>query len=83
MSVSLHDCKHFTVILWESYTHIKHVITCGRSDFEVGCSLQVERIANTEPVSIDVPGVSDISKASANRARQLGVSIERFAITLC
>ena len=40
--------------------------------------VQVERIANTEPVSIDVPGVSDISKASVNRARQLGVSSGRL-----
>ena len=30
-------------------------------------------MANTEPVSFDVPGVSDISKASADKARQLGV----------
>ena len=41
----------------------------------------MERIANTEPVSIDVPGVADVSKASANKARQLGVGIvNKFAM---
>ena len=35
--------------------------------------LQLERIANTEPVGIDVPAVSDISRASAKGARQLTV----------
>lgn len=40
-----------------------------------GAVLQVERIANTEPVNIDVPGITDVSKASADRARQLGVGI--------
>ena len=37
------------------------------------CLLQLERIANTEPVGINVPAVSDISKASAKGARQLTV----------
>ena len=36
--------------------------------------MQVERVANTEPVSIDVPAVSDLSKASVKGARQLSVS---------
>ena len=35
--------------------------------------MQIERVANTEPVSIDIPAVSDISKASVKGARQLTV----------
>ena len=38
--------------------------------------LQVERIANTEPVSIAVPGISDATKAASQQARQLTVCQE-------
>ncbi len=44
-------------------------------------TIQVERIANTEPVSIDVPAVSDISKASVKGARQLTVCLASRFLT--
>lgn len=35
--------------------------------------MQVERIANTEPVNVAVPGVSDATQAATQQARRLTV----------
>ncbi|KAA6426412.1 MAG: hypothetical protein FRX49_03523, partial [Trebouxia sp. A1-2] len=44
--------------------------------------VQLERIANTEPVGIDVPAVSDISRASAKGARQLTDSTKEWSASV-
>lgn len=44
--------------------------------------VQLERIANTEPVGINVPAVSDISKASAKGARQLTDSTKEWSASV-